>query len=54
MAFFLIFGGAVLEGLAHLFQAVPPQAIGAMMPQTRPEMALPHRIIPPFESRLGA
>ena len=40
IAFILIFGGAVLQGLAYLLKAAPPQGLRAMMPQTRSEMIL--------------
>jgi len=38
VAFIVIFGGAVLQGLAYLLKIVPPQAMRAVMPQTRSEM----------------
>ena len=40
VAFIVIFGGAVLQGLAHLLKIVPPPVIRAAMPQTRSEMIL--------------
>jgi len=40
IAFILIFGGVVLQGLTHLLKATPPQTMRAMMPQTRAEMIL--------------
>jgi uncharacterized protein len=40
LAFILIFGGGVLQGLAYLLKAAPPQTMRAMMPQTRAEMIL--------------
>ena len=40
IAFILIFGFAVLQGLAHLLKAVPPQSMRAMLPQTGSEMTL--------------
>lgn len=40
IAFILIFGGAVLQGLAYLLKVVPPPALHAIMPQTRSEMIL--------------
>ena len=38
IAFVLIFGGAVLQGLAYLLKAAPPTAMKAMMPRTRWEL----------------
>ncbi|HLK34293.1 MAG TPA: CPBP family intramembrane glutamic endopeptidase [Terriglobales bacterium] len=40
VAFILLFGGVVLQGLAHLLKAAPPQAMRAMMPQTTLEVIL--------------
>jgi uncharacterized protein len=40
LAFILIFGGGVLQGLAYLLKAAPPQTLRAMMPQTGIEMFL--------------
>ena len=38
VAFILIFGGGVLQGLTYLLKAAPPQTMRAMMPQTRAEL----------------
>jgi uncharacterized protein len=40
IAFILIFGGAVLQGLAYLLKVIPAQTMRAMMPQTQSEMIL--------------
>ncbi len=40
IAFILIFGGVVLQGLARLLNAVSPEAMRTMMPQTASEMIL--------------
>jgi uncharacterized protein len=40
LAFILIVGGGVLQGLAYLLKAAPPQTLREMMPQTPVEMIL--------------
>ena len=40
VAFILIFGGGVLQGLAYLLKAAPPQSLREMMPQTPAELVL--------------
>jgi uncharacterized protein len=40
IAFLLIFGGALLQGLTYLLKVSPPKAVQAMMPQTPSEVIL--------------